>query len=198
LPLTMLLFDRETTAILFIHNVGVDTALWTVGLWLLAAGGKPGAWKQVFNAPLVAIVLGVAMTRMNLAGFVPEPIIKGLIMLGHCAVPMSLLLIGATIFDFYTPKVSSRGLKVALTAAVLRLGLLPLIFIALILWLPCSIELKRVMAIHAGMPTAVFPILMSKHYDGDIPTAIRAVIGTATLSVITMAFWIQFALSLLP
>ncbi len=32
LPLVLLLFDRETAGVLFVHNVGVDVAIWTLGL----------------------------------------------------------------------------------------------------------------------------------------------------------------------
>ena len=54
--LAIALFDRGTTGILFIHNVGVEAALWSVGLMILAGRGEPGAWKKFLNMPLLAVI----------------------------------------------------------------------------------------------------------------------------------------------
>ena len=42
IPLITALFDRETLGVLFVHNLGVDTAMWTVGLLLLRPRGGAG------------------------------------------------------------------------------------------------------------------------------------------------------------
>ena len=54
LPLIIQLFPRETTGVLFLHNLGVDTAMWTLGLVTLGHAGVT-EWRKLVNAPLVAI-----------------------------------------------------------------------------------------------------------------------------------------------
>jgi predicted permease len=74
---------------------------------------------------------------------------------------------------------------------LVRLVLLPLGFLVLARYLPCSVELKRVIILQAAMPAAVFPIVMAKHYGGDTATALRVVISTSALSLITTPIWIR-------
>ena len=85
-----------------------------------------------------------------------------------------------------------------LSRSVLRLGVFPFVFLALAYWLPCSIELKRVLVLEAAMPAAVFPIVMARHYGGDVTTALRVVIGTSLAGLATIPFWISTALGWMP
>ncbi|HYR59084.1 MAG TPA: AEC family transporter, partial [Chthoniobacteraceae bacterium] len=51
LPLIQRLFPAPTVGILLVHNVGVETALWTAGLALISGGaaGKEGSrWRRIF------------------------------------------------------------------------------------------------------------------------------------------------------
>ena len=46
-----------------------------------------------------------------------------------------------------------------------------LLFLVLARYLPCPVELKRVILLQAAMPAAVFPIVIGKVYGGDTATA---------------------------
>ena len=59
LPLIQLLFDRQTSGVLFIHNLGTETALWTLGIMLI--GGRTYRLSSIFNPPVLAILLAVAL-----------------------------------------------------------------------------------------------------------------------------------------
>ena len=67
-------------------------------------------------------------------------------------------------------------------------------FILLARYLPASVELKRVIVLQAAMPAAVFPIVMSRHYGGHPPTALRVVIGTSLLSLLTIPLWLRLGM----
>jgi predicted permease len=47
------------------------------------------------------------------------------------------------------------------------------------------------------MPSAVFPIVLTKHYAGDPPTAMRVVIGTSVAGLLTIPLWLSFGLHLI-
>ncbi|HSH08762.1 MAG TPA: AEC family transporter, partial [Oceanipulchritudo sp.] len=50
IPVIMVLFgDRETMGVLLVHNVGVEAAIWTVGIMLLSGHFRKGALKQLIN-----------------------------------------------------------------------------------------------------------------------------------------------------
>jgi len=195
LPLALLLFPGgDTVGVLFVHNVGVETALWTVGVMLLTGRGTGIGWRQILNAPLVAIVLAVLLNLLGVSSHLPQPLLTAIHWLGQCAIPMALILIGAVIADHLAEFHSDWGFRVMSAAVFLRIILLPLLFLLLAKFLPVSLELKRVIVLQAAMPAAVFPIVMAKHYEGDPPTALRVVIGTSVASLITIPLWIRLGL----
>ena len=95
LPLSMLLFDKETTGVLMVHNVGVETALWTIGVSLLTGLGGVKDWRKIVNAPLIAIALALLLNLLGLDSAIPTAVRTGVHWLGQCAIPTALILIGA-------------------------------------------------------------------------------------------------------
>jgi predicted permease len=197
LPLALLLFGRETAGVLFVHNVGVEIGIWTLGIMLLT-GQRPGRdWRQIVNAPLVAILLAVALNACGGDRYVPALLLTAIHWLGACAVPMALVLIGAVIADHLHEFHSASGWRVIVAAVLLRNGVLPVMFLLLASVIPASVELKRVMALQAAMSSAVFPIILARHYGGDAPTAMRVVLGTTVVGFISIPLWIRFGLEFL-
>jgi len=194
LPLALLLFDRETAGVLFLHNIGVEMGLWTLGVMLLTGAGFGRDWRKIVNAPLVAILAAVLLNALGWNAHVPKVVLTGLRWLGECAVPMALMLIGAIVADHLHEFHSKSGWRVIGTAVLLRIGVLPVLFLLLAKYLPASIELKRVIVLQAAMPAAVFPIIMARHYAGDPPTAMRVVIGTSVVGLVTIPLWIRFGM----
>ncbi|MCC7517828.1 MAG: AEC family transporter [Verrucomicrobiae bacterium] len=199
LPIALALFNRETVGVLFLHNLGVEIGIWTIGLAVLTGGASARDWRKFFNVPLVAVLLGVALHLIGWTARIPSAGIACLQMLGQCAIPLALLLIGATALDFIGEARAAAGSAQTVAAAcVLRLGLFPFVFLALARWVPCSIELQRVLVLQAAMPAAVFPIVMARHYGGDVTTALRVVIGTSLAGLATIPFWISTSLGWMP
>ncbi len=194
IPLAMLLFDKQTVGVLFVLMVGVETSLWTLGVMGLT-GQRPGKdWRKIINAPLVAIAVALTLNTLGWHAAVPEVLRTGLHLLGQCAIPMALILIGAVVADHLAEFHSASGWRVMGTAVILRMAILPLLFLVFARVLPASTELKRVMVLEAAMPAAVFPIVMARHYGGDAATALRVVISTSVVSLVTIPLWIRFGL----
>lgn len=192
IPLALILYGQGTVGVLFVHNVGVETALWTVGLVLLKGGSLGKEWRRIFNLPLLAIGLGLTLNGLGWERHAPGFILTTIKMLGQCAIPMGMILVGATIMDHVHEFHSHSAWRVMGWACLLRLGLLPLLMLLLAKGLPCSVELKRVIVLQASMPAAVFPIIMAKHYGGDTPTALRVAISTLAVGLVTTPLWIRF------
>jgi predicted permease len=197
LPLALLLFGKETAGVLFVHNVGVELGIWTLGVMLLTGQRPGGNWRQILNAPLLAILLAVTLNACGGERYVPKLLLTGIHWLGECAVPMALVLIGAVVADHLHEFHSASGWRTIVAAVLLRNGALPVAFLALAATLPASVELKRVMLLQAAMPSAVFPILLARHYGGDPPTAMRVVIGTSVAGLLTIPLWVRFGMRFL-
>lgn len=196
LPLAAQLFGHETVAVLFVYNVGVELAFWTIGIIVL--GGHMGRkwYKQLINAPSVAILAALALKFGGAAPWLPHFLMAALDMMGAAAIPLSLLLVGATIADEYAHAQITRGASVMMLACILRLGILPALFLCMLL-IPASIQLKQVIILQAAMPAAVFPVIVARHYGGHSATAIRVVLSTALVSLLTMPLWLSAGLHLL-
>ncbi len=194
LPLAILLFGAGTTGVLFLHNVGVETGMWTLGVMMLSGAGLGRSWRNIFNAPFLAIVLAAFVNATGADAHVPAFLHTAIHWLGQCAIPMSLLLIGAIVSDYLREFHSAAGWRVIGAAILLRLAVLPMLILLVARFLPASVELKQVLVLQAAMPSAVFPIVMSSHYGGDPPTALRVVLGTALLGLLTIPLWIKFGM----
>jgi hypothetical protein len=78
-------------------------------------------------------------------------------------------------------------------APLLRLGIIPIAFIAAAWFLPLTVELKRILVIQGAMPSAVFSIMVAKLYGGHPATAVQCVLSTTLVSIITTPLVIAWA-----
>ena len=196
-PLVLMLFANhpDTPGVLFVHNLGVDIAMWTLGLITLGHATGPGEWRKLINAPLVAIVLSLLLNSCDGAHWVPRPLSITASMLGACTFPLGILLTGAMMADQVRQLHPARATGTLLWSAIFRLGIIPALMLGIARILPCSVEIKRVILVQAAMPAGIFPIVLSRLYGGDPATAVRIVAGTTILSLITIPLWIQWGIA---
>ncbi|MEW4565232.1 AEC family transporter [Bremerella sp. JC770] len=195
IPLVQEIFGERALGVLFLHNVGVELGIWTIGVSLASGGLTKGWWKNVLNPPSLTIIVSLIINEMGWAELVPEFVTQITGILASAAIPMMMLLIGATFFDqiFHADVQDDKSSPwpTYVSAVVLRLLLLPILFLLAALCLPISLELKQVAAIQAAMPAAVFPIVLTKHYGGDPRTALRVVMASTVIGFVTIPIWIS-------
>lgn len=198
-PIVLALFPADLLGVLFVHSLGVEVALWTVGIAVLQ-GRAPTRFKSLLSAPIVAVVVGLTLSLSGAGdalkgASVLTPGFTMLSWLGACSFPVGLLLIGATLWDEL--KHCLPTLRVFFTSAVLRLGILPLLMLGVTYVLPLPAALKLVLVVQAAMPSAVMPIVLSRMYGASASTAGQVVLVTQGLGILTIPFWISFGLELL-
>jgi len=194
IPLVTALFpDKGTLGVLFTFTLGVELACWTAGVGLLTGLDK-APWRLALNAPVLTIIVSLLLNFTGLHIYVPLVAHNTFTMLGACAVPLAVLLIGASIADLWGQ--ASIRWNVAIFSPVLRLGIIPIAFLATAYFLPITPELKRVIVVQAAMPSAVFNIMIARLYGGHAPTAVQVVIATTLVSCITTPLVIAWGLKL--
>jgi hypothetical protein len=199
IPLCITVFaDSGTTGVLFVHNVGPETAMWTLGVAMLSGHRPAGGWRKIINPPLAALLLALALNFLGLVVTPPAPVVLlGKVVLtvvhwfGQSAIPLALLLIGAIVADHLAEARGGRVVRVVLVAALVRLGVMPVLFLLLAKYLPCSLELKRVLVLQGALPSAVLPIVLAKHYGGDARTAVQVALGTSVVGLVAIPLWIR-------
>lgn len=198
IPIITLLFDRETTGVLLVFNVGVEIAMWTLGVGFILSPSDPKTiWRRIFSGPVIAILIAVPLNFIGAQERMPHFLYEGINLLGQCAIPMALLLIGATFADIAHKETIFTRIKIPITASVLRLAIIPALMLVFAWTLPFSTELKRVLIVQAAMPCGVFPIVLARYFDGSPEVAFKVVFGTTVLSFITMPLWIAFGTSII-
>jgi len=185
LPLMLYIFpgNDNVLAVLFTHNLGVEVALWTVGLMLISGNFKP-SWRVFLKGPIIAVLLGIILVQTRLDQYVPSTMGRVFSMLGECAVPVALLLVGTTLYDL--AKQMKLDWKISTGGVLVRLVIVPFFILCLAKFLPLALEIKQVLVIQAAMPAGMFPILMSRHYGGRAEVAVQVVVATTLVSLLTM------------
>jgi malate permease and related proteins len=192
IPLVQKFFDRETMGVLFTHNLGVEIAFWTVGLFILTRGSsEKGGWRNLLSAPVFAIVIAVVLNFYGAHEWLPSWLLISAQMLGQSYVPLILVLTGATFADQLPKNPIHIADIVTVAGCALRMLILPALFLLIARFLPCSAELKRIIVIQAAMPAAMLPVILAKHYGGDADTALKIVFSTVLISLFTIPLWMR-------
>ena len=195
-PVAVVLFGMDSLAILFLHNVGVDLAFWTLGVLVMTGHFSRATLIRAVNPPSIAIVLALIVNWTSLADYVSADLTDAMTFVGQLSIPMGLILIGATILD-HLREASLRGsVSMVFVASVLRLGLIPLCILLVAWLLPVSIQMKQIMIVQAAMPSGVFAIIMARQYQGDTPTAMRIILTTNIICLITTPIWLPVGMAL--
>lgn len=183
-------FYPESVVTLMVHNVGVDMAMWSVGV-LVLSGQFRSEWKRaLFSPPLISVVTALSIRQFGLVESFPGPFLQLAESLGKAAIPLGLVLSGAIILDYLRIADWRENFRTVLAAVSIRQLILPLLMLAFLAGTALNLELQQVLILQAAMPSATFPIVMVRLYNQDTGTALRAVLGTSLVGILTIPLWL--------
>ncbi|MBS0631846.1 MAG: AEC family transporter [Verrucomicrobia bacterium] len=196
IPLMTAIFGQDSLGVLFVHNVGAEAAIFTVGVLVLAGESWSAGWRRLVNAPVVTLVIAVALNLTGLGTHIPGVLLTVIHSLAVCAIPMGLVLCGATVAEHLLGRPADLfEARTSLGAVALRLGLLPVVFLVLAKYGPFPADLRHVVIVQAGMPAAFLPLVLVKYYGGHQLTAVRVVLATVAASILLLPWWLQTGLA---
>ncbi|WP_050031234.1 AEC family transporter [Verrucomicrobium sp. BvORR034] len=191
IPVTEALFGKPLVGVLFTYTLGVEIAMWTAGVGLLTGFGK-APWRHAINPPVLSILVALGLHYAGVGAYIPTMLHTLMGQLGACAVPLCVILIGASIMDLIGEERFAWG--TAVSSAVLRQLVLPWTFLLAGMLLPLGTEMKQILSVQAAMPAAVFTMVLTRHYGGHPPTAMLVIVATTVASIFTAPFAIGFAM----
>jgi hypothetical protein len=116
--------------------------------------------------------------------------------LAACAIPLGLILSGATMAEhFFERPRELFETRTSLAAVALRLGVMTVLFLLLARFAPFSEDLRHVIVVQAAMPAGFLPLVLVKHHGGHLLTAVRVVLATVVASVVLTPLWLRFGLA---
>ena len=195
LPIMAGLWGPESRGVLLVHNVGVEIAIWTVGVLVLSGLSLREGWRKLASPMLIALVLAVVCNLGGVTPRLPQLVMDTIHALAVCAIPLGLLMTGVNLANYLNQPGELFDAKVTGAAVALRLGLLPVVMLVVAKYLPCSVELKRVMLVQAAMPVALVSIIIARVYGGHPRTAVQIVLGTTALGVLVIPLWLRAGLA---
>jgi predicted permease len=125
IPLMNNLFGKESLGVLMVHNVGCEAAIWTVGILVLSGLSLKEGWRKLFNPPVAALAIAITVNLLHLTDYVPGVVRDVVRLCAACAVPLALLLIGASVWEYVSrPRalIDARITPYACAAAVVSLS----------------------------------------------------------------------------
>jgi malate permease and related proteins len=194
IPIMEAIWGPESRGVLLVHNVGVEAALWTVGVLVLSGQSLREGWRKLVSPIVITLVVAVFFNLARLTPLLPGVLTTTIHTLAVCAIPLGLIMTGVNLANYLHEPRTLFDARVTSAAMVVRLGILPVLILVLAKFLPCSIELKRVLVVQAAMPTAVIPIIIAKLYGGHPRTAVQIVLGTTALGIFVIPLWLRAGL----
>lgn len=195
LPIMAGMWGPDSRGVLLVHNVGVEIAIWTVGVLVLSGLSLREGWRKLVSPVMITLVLGVICNLAGITPKLPSLVTDTVHALAVCAIPLGLIMTGVNLANYLNEPRELFDAKVTGAAIALRLGLLPVLMLLVAKYLPCSVELKRVMIVQAAMPVAVISIIISRMYGGHPRTAVQIVLGTTALGVFVIPLWLRAGLA---
>jgi predicted permease len=201
IPLCQLLVGRDAVAVMLLFNAGIETAIWTAGLATLTGHFTSDLWRRLVNPMTVAAAAALLLNRTGAAPAMPDWLCNTFSMLGGCAIPFGIFMVGMALPSLVAELNWREGLRTAAGAVVLRNIAVPLVMLAPVAaaawaWVPAlPAPLGAVLAIQAAMPAGIFPIVVAQHFGGDARVALRVVAWSSIAAILTLPLWLNLAAS---
>lgn len=185
-PVVEILWGSGALALLFVHNIGVETAMWSVGVMMMS-GERSFSWRRLINGPVIAVTVGLTLVALGLDDHVTGSCRKAMSMIGAGSFPVAILITGCTMMDLVGKE--KTNWRVIGGSVAVRLMLAPAAMLCAAKFLPITTELRQVLVVQAAMPAGLSSILVAKLYAGRPAVAVQVVIATTVLSFLTLP-WI--------
>ncbi|MBE7056524.1 MAG: AEC family transporter [Ruminococcaceae bacterium] len=192
-PLFTALFGDVGVVYALFFNMGNDTFLWTIGVWL-ANKHKGGNFlqnaKHLVNVNTIAFVTGVIVMLSGLNTYLQGSFISEIFSsIGATTSPLSMIFIGMVLAGVKIKEFAGKKNLVSLAALSLqKLLLLPLISIGILLLFKDFLgEATIIIAVmQLSMPVGTLTVSLAAEYESDYKFAAAGVMFTTILSIITM------------
>ncbi|MFD2257372.1 AEC family transporter [Luteolibacter algae] len=191
IPAVEILWGSSAVAVLFVHNIGVEIALWSIGVMLMS-GERGIRWKRLINGPIIAVVTGILLISLHLDDKINGPVREAMHMAGAGAFPLAIIMTGASIIDLVGSEKPSW--KIIFASIVVRIIVIPAIIIVCAKHIPMAVEIRQVLLVQAAMPAAMTPILLARLYGGKSSVAVQIVVATTIVSIFSLPYIITFGI----
>lgn len=196
LPLSIAVFflppqlSEEFIIYTFMYILGFDIMFWSIGSFLIfKKKGEEFKLKSIFTPPIIATVLAIFFVYSGLAKFIPSIIISPFKMIGDTSFVLSMIILGCWLAKISTVNLYKR-VFIVLEASLLKLVLLPFIFLLIVLKLDIVSLFGLFVVLQAAMPSAVSLPIIANLRNADSEFVSQGVLLSHILSIATIPVWV--------
>jgi len=192
IPIIYSIFGTEgvfyLTAPITIFNIFA----WTHGVSLFKGDGKitlKTVIRNIANPTIIACVLGFIfyVTRMKL----PEQLLGSIEYVGNMNTPLAMLIAGITLAQADITKIFREKRVYYITA--IKLIIAPVLTMLLLYFIPLESELKTILIIVSGCPSATSGIMFALRYGKNALYASSLYVVTTLVSLLTLPLIVLFS-----
>lgn len=179
-------FGESALSRLFFFNLGSHIGLWTIGVSILAKRNVKSTFSGILSPAIITILFSLFISVTGLKAFIPDTLIKISAYAGSAAVPLILLLIGATLYSVPSGINGYENVYLCLV----RLLLLPCINILILKASGLPEDVFYIALVVAIMPVAVSSTPFAGRFGGSPAFAATAALFTTVCSMFTVPLWL--------
>ena len=181
-PLFQELYGNEGFIYAVIYNFFFQVFFFTYGVSIIS-GMTQINWKKIILTPLNAslvIMLVLFLFQIKL----PAPVQDTLQMVGNMMVPLSMMIIGASLVGMKPAQILKD--RASYAVSFFRLIFFPLLTLIVMKLLGFSGKLLVIGVVMAGLPSGSMNVIFAKQYDCEADFAARAVVQTMLFCLVTI------------
>lgn len=174
---------------IFLFLLGFNIVMFSLGVHILTfEKAKKFEWKSLFSSPVIAVLLSLLLIYLKLNLFIPEIVLKPLVMVGNCTLPLAMLVVGASLAQIKLRHIDKKAMVFLAAAKLIILPVLGLIFLS-IFKLPELIGLLVVMQL--AMPAATTLSSLVVHYEKEDLLISQGIFFSHIISIITIPLFLS-------
>lgn len=185
LPLVRGVLGDEYAIFVVFYMLAFNIVVYTFGIYLAGKFSDSGArfsLRRILSTGTFAAVAAIAIFLFNIR--FPAPVRTFLSYMGDLTIPLSMIIIGASLATQDLRKIFSDVHNYIFTAV--KMVLIPLLGILLMRYLPFDRNVRTIALIMLCMPTANFVGMLADEYGGDSERASALIAMTTITSVVTV------------
>ncbi|MDR0709468.1 MAG: AEC family transporter [Spirochaetaceae bacterium] len=189
IPLLRAFFPGDSEPIIYaaIFTAAYNFLSWTLGIYAVSGKKQYISLRHgIVNPPTLTLFIALPLFFLSLR--LPPEVMTIVDFLGEMTSPLSMIIIGMRLAEIRFRELFNSPLVYAASAA--RLILVPLCtFCFLFLWrlfLPLNASLFLTLLVIMAMPVGTNVILMAEMFGGDKMNAVKCILLSSLLSVITV------------
>ncbi len=185
IPLVKGLFGNQYVILLIFYMVGFNILAYTYGIFLAGKLHPDGAkfdWHKMVNTGTISGILAILIFVFRWT--LPGPLVSVCSYLGNASIPLSMILIGATLAQTDLPGLLRS--KESYLFTFVKMLLIPAVGLLLFKLLPFAPEVLNILKLVVCMPVASLAGMLCEEYGGSGAEANKSIAMTTFSCCVTL------------